>query len=285
MEMAHDDVNSTGLPGKVTPQFYQVRPSIDPTTVRFGLLGYAEVALESFEIFRKLSSEGVISPNTRFQVSLPTPVALLSYFVVPEQRLVLETAIETAMLKEVEQIQKAIPAQQLALQWDATFEVLGAAGGPQLPYPDAIEGSLRRLGHLNSFVKPEVQLGIHLCYGDLGHKHIVEPVDLAIAVAFANGFSETGRRIDFIHMPVPANRRDDTYFRPLADWKLPACTRLILGLIHYSDGLEGSRRRIEVATRHAQEFDLSTECGFGRRDPSTIPALLEIHRKLAANEN
>jgi hypothetical protein len=35
-----------------------------------------------------------------------------------------------------------------------------------------------------------------------------------------------------------------------------------------------------IAQRYAKDFDVATECGFGRRDPATIPELLHIHREL-----
>jgi hypothetical protein len=30
------------------------------------------------------------------------------------------------------------------------------------------------------------------------------------------------------------------------------------------------------------DFGIATECGFGRRDPATIPALLRLHAEVAA---
>jgi len=35
-----------------------------------------------------------------------------------------------------------------------------------------------------------------------------------------------------------------------------------------------------TADRYVQKYDIATECGFGRRDPATIPDLLKIHRDL-----
>jgi hypothetical protein len=35
-----------------------------------------------------------------------------------------------------------------------------------------------------------------------------------------------------------------------------------------------------LADRHAPAYDIATECGFGRRDPATVPELLRIHREL-----
>jgi hypothetical protein len=58
-------------------------------------------------------------------------------------------------------------------------------------------------------------------------------------------------------------------------------TELCLGLVHYTDGVEGTKRRLEVAKRLVSRFSIATECGFGRRDPGTIPELLRIHAAVA----
>jgi hypothetical protein len=89
------------------------------------------------------------------------------------------------------------------------------------------------------------------------------------------------RRIDFIHLPVP-RRATDRYFAPLADLELQPRTQLYLGLVHFRDGLEGTRRRIAHAERVVGDFGIATECGWGRREPATIPGLLALHRDASA---
>jgi hypothetical protein len=182
---------------------------------------------------------------------------------------------------ELSLIQRLIPPDRLCIQWDVCYEVVGAEGKMQLPYADAITGSIERIARLCSKVSSKAEVGIHLCYGDPGHKHIVEPTDLTISVAFAEGICRNSPRpVDFIHMPVPRDRSDESYFAPLAALALPASTRFVLGLIHYTDGIDGAQRRIAVAERYVSHFDVATECGFGRRNPTTIHDLLHIHRAL-----
>jgi len=278
------ETTTTSLPGfkdRVERTFYRVRAGVDPATLDFGDLGYADAAIESWALFSRLTSEGKIPAGTRFQVSLPTPMALLCGFVVPGDRLAVETAVEQALRRDADRLQEVIPADRLALQWDVCYEVIGADRGPKLPYDDALEGSVARIARLTGWVGEGVEMGIHLCYGDPGHKHIVEPADLGVSVAFANGICKASpRRVNYVHMPVPRGRADDAYFAPLADLDLPAGTRLILGLVHLTDGVDGSRARIAAAEKQVAEFDVATECGFGRRDPATIPDLLRIHRAL-----
>ena len=89
------------------------------------------------------------------------------------------------------------------------------------------------------------------------------------------------RPIQLIHMPVPRDRSDDAYFAPLKDLKLKPGTQLCLGLVHHTDGVAGTRRRIAAAEKFVTDFSIATECGFGRRQPETIPELLRIHAEAA----
>lgn len=50
-------------------------------------------------------------------------------------------------------------------------------------------------------------------------------------------------------MTVPRDRADDAYFSPLEGLRLQPGTVLSLGLIHYADGVEGTRRRMAAADR------------------------------------
>jgi hypothetical protein len=56
----------------------------------------------------------------------------------------------------------------------------------------------------------------------------------------------------------------------------------VLGLVHHTDGVAGTRARMATADKFVSEYDVATECGFGRRDPATIPDLLRIHREVCA---
>jgi hypothetical protein len=279
-------VTTSSLPGfkdGIARTLFKLRKDADPTEMEIGGLGYAREAIASYKVFAPFIDKGAIAPDARFKVALPTPVALVCGFVMESDRAKVERVIEQSLIAEIDLIQRSIPLDRLSIQWDVCHEVIGAEGGVRLPYADAISGSAERVGRLCGKIDPSVGLGIHLCYGDPGHKHIVEPKDLAISVAFANGICQASPRgIDFIHMPVLRARVDESYFAPLAKLRLPSSTRLVLGLVHFTDGVEGSRKRIVAAERHVKEFDIAAECGFGRRDPATIRELLRIHKALCS---
>lgn len=262
---------------------FAVRDGVDPAEIDLVALGYGAAAILSFATFSRLQDEGRLAADCRFLVAVPTPVALCCNFVVAPDQLRVEPAVEAALVHDLERMQAVIPAGRLSVQFDVCIEVVGADGGVQLPYDSHLEGALDRLERLCGHVGDQVELGFHLCYGDPGHKHLVEPEDLGTCVAFANGIVERlARPVGFIHMPVPRGRSDEAYFAPLRGIRLPAATRLVLGLVHHSDGVAGGRARMAAADRFVRSYDIATECGFGRRDPATIPELLEIHRDLCA---
>jgi hypothetical protein len=112
---------------------------------------------------------------------------------------------------------------------------------------------------------------------------VIEPTDMGDMVDYANRLTaQIERPIAQIHMPVPRDRTDAAYFAPLQRLRLPSTTRLCLGLVHYTDGLEGTKKRLEVARQFVRDFGIATECGFGHRDVEAIPALLRLHAEVAA---
>jgi hypothetical protein len=192
-----------------------------------------------------------------------------------------------ALRREIDKIASAIPHGELAIQFDVASAVFARLqrnepSGYGRSKSEMQETFSRILVALGNHVPPQVDLLYHLCYGDSAHKHVVEPTDMGDMVDFANRVSQqSARPIQLIHMPVPRDRRDDAYFLPLRELRLAPQTELCLGLVHHTDGVDGTRRRLATARRHASRFSIATECGFGRRDPATIPELLRIHAAVA----
>jgi hypothetical protein len=192
------------------------RDGVDPDGVVFET-GYAEAARASFEVFRRLQTEGAISPRTRFQVCLPTPMASGYMYVSPKAREAYMGAYERALLAALGEIVTAIPAGRLAIQWDVCQEVLVAEGFFADRPADHERQIVAELARLGDAVPAGVEMGYHLCYGSPADEHLVMPRDMGVMVGMANGVREVlGRRIDFLHMPVPKDRTDEGYFAPLA---------------------------------------------------------------------
>ncbi len=247
----------------------------------FDNLGYADAATASYRRFAQLKRDGVIPPHVRFQLSLPTPLAPVTAFVAAEHRAQVEPAYEAQVLVELAAILAKIPADQLAIQWDARLEFAMLEGITASWFGEVRSGVLERLLRLSRQIPDAVELGFHLCYGDETHGHFVVPRDTRKMVDVANALaSSLGRPLNWLHMPVPRDAGDD-YFAPLASLRLPPETELYLGVIHVEDGLDGARGRIATARRHVDTFGAASDCGWGRGGSAAVQELLGLHRELS----
>jgi len=254
-----------------------VRLSGDARAVQFGSLGYADAALASFASFDQLQRDGHLPSELRFQVSLPTPLAPISVFVEPAARAIVEPAYEQALLGELRRIVDGIDHDRLAIQWDVAVELGHLEGVWPAHFADLRAGIMDRLGRIGAAVPTDIQLGYHLCYGDFGHRHFTTPKNAALLVRLANALLHLDRPLAWIHMPVPIDWTSAAAFAPLAKLALPAQTQLYLGVVHVADGIDGTRRRMHLAAEFVPRFGIATECGWGRRDPGSIEALLALH--------
>jgi len=263
----------------------KLRPGVKASDIHFGELGYAREARVSYQDFLAARSSGAIPAKVRFQVCLPTPKSFMA-FLTPEAAEAAEPAFEQAMLRDVGRICAAIPHADLAIQWDVCFEMMMWDGRfAMMPsFPGMPETFRAMFGRLSRAVPGDVELGFHLCYGDNDAKHFIDPTDLGRAVELANLIIDSaGRPVHWIHMPVPANRADDAYFAPLKKLhrrgNLP---EVYLGLVHASDGVEGTRQRIAAAARVLPDFGIATECGMARaRTNEQVLELLRVHAEAA----
>jgi hypothetical protein len=108
---------------------YKVKPG---ETVEFGPLGYATAAISSYEDFKRARSEGKIPAGTRFQVSLPTPIAVVMTFSDPEAIQHIWPIYEKRLNEEVDEMAKAIPQPDLAIQWDIAAEICFVLENPEM---------------------------------------------------------------------------------------------------------------------------------------------------------
>jgi hypothetical protein len=258
---------------------------VQPSDIHFGELGYAREARASYLDFLEARAAGYLPSGVRFQVSLPTPWAVVVPFCQQPDAQQILPAYEAAMLREVERLCKAVPHDDLAIQWDVCVEMVQWDGRlpttPPFPGMEAVfEAQFSRLG---AAIPPGVELGFHLCYGDLDGTHFVDPVDATKMVEMANLISRAVTRpIDWIHLPVPIDRHDEPFFAPLRGLRLGQQTELFLGLVHARDGVDGAKQRIAAASRVVDRFGIASECGISRgRDPRLALDFIQTYAEVA----
>ena len=255
------------------------KPGVDPKSVTFAT-GYAADAIASFKTFDRLQKDGTIPAGAMFEVCLPTPLAPGYNYVSPKALDDFLPVFEAAILKEVAGIAAAVPHDKLSIQWDVCQEVLMWEDYYDERPANYKEQILTQLGRIGAGVPADVDLGYHLCYGSPRDEHIVQPKDMGVMVEMSNGiFSHVPRAVQFLHLPVPADRTDDAFFSPLADLKLPAETELFLGLVHYGEETD-NRARLKAAQKYVRVDGVATECGWGRKEPERVPGLLDAHAAL-----
>lgn len=272
---------------------FAVRDGVE--AIRFDRIGYADEAKRSYEIFTRLRDEGVIPPGVRFLVAYPlTESAVRAFVDTPRDFEILWRAYNDAVRRELEDLGRSVPPEDLAIQWDlaretAMIENVGFNfddAGLQTVPKDPMERYLQALAELSPSVPDGAWLGLHVCYGSLQHKegespdsaHYTPIRDLGTGVEMLNrGVAACGRRVDFVHMPVQLADQRDGHYAPLDDLDV-GDARVYLGLIDVSDGLDGALTRIELARAHLAAFGVATPCGWGRR-----PADQRIEDLLALN--
>lgn len=162
------------------------------------------------------------------------------------------------------------------LQWDGRSALIPLFPGMEQAFAAAFAA-------LSAAVSKSIELGVHLCYGDMDANHFIETIDLSMAVGFANLITNAApRTLDWIHMPVPIDRDDAAYFSPLKDLNRGPSTDLFLGLVHAGDGAEDTVRRMKGASAFVPTFVIATERGMGRaRTPQIVRELLSVHAQAA----
>jgi hypothetical protein len=266
---------------------YTLRTGFSARDVHFDNLLYADVAARSYDTFKRLKDQGKIAPGTKFQVDLVPAHSVIWLFLVESLHAEIDPIYNDALKREIDKIARAIPHDELAIQFDVASAVFARLERGNASRYGRTKGLMQEsfskiLADLGNHVPADVDLLFHFCYGDSNHRHVVEPTDMSDMVDLANrllGLIE--RPVQLIHMPVPRNRADEAYFAPLRHLDLRPQTELSLGLVHYTDGIEGTKARLAAAKQFATQFSIATECGFGRRDPHTIPELLHIHAVIA----
>ena len=259
---------------------------VDASQIHWGELGYAREARPGYEDFLAARRAGQLPDGLRFQVSLPTPWAVIMPFCRQPDAQQIYPTYEQAMLREVQRICDAIPHHDLAIQWDVCNEMLqwdGRRPG-SLSFPGMEQVFSTSFARLGGAVPEDVELGFHLCYGDYDGKHFIDPIDATKMVELANLIVRSvPRPITWIHMPVPIDRSDDAFFAPLTGLRLQPSTELYLGLVHAQDGVEGTRRRMEAARKYVPEFGIASECGISRgRDSNLALEFIKTYARAAA---
>lgn len=258
----------------------RLKADADLDTLEFPT-GYAEAAIESYAVFAAKRDAGIVPRHVRFLVCLPTPTATGYMYVSHKAHAEFHPVYERSLKLALAEIEAHIPHADLAIQIDVCQEVLLFEGYFEHRPDDYKEQVFATLSRLSAAVPDDVQLGFHLCYGSPFDAPLKRPKDMSVLVEIANGIAgAAGRRVDFMHIPVPQGRSEAAFFAPLRNLKLAPGTRVYLGLVLQGDP-DGDQARIRVAKTYLDDFGIATECGWGRTARENVQGLIDSHRLAA----
>jgi len=285
-------------PTAITSTF-RPAPGTSVEDIRFGTIHYATAARAGYEAFRRLKDDGRLAPDARYQMSIPTAFTSCLFFDWDVVR-GLWPVYERQLFENIAELYAAIPHDELAISWDVVAEFMlltGPRPREQYTFEELVDGVARAI----DAVPADVETGLHFCYGghnsngDIDTRSDVEKEwltpalrdlrDTELMVEFFSAIDARAHRpIEWLHIPVPRQHDDDAYFAPLAGLDLGQ-TELYLGLIHLTDGVEGTARKIAAAERHVRNFGVAAACGLGPivsgLSPDQIPAMIDYHREIA----
>src|SRR5262249_5943539 len=101
-------VPSQGIYSPTARSAYQgrarLRQGVEPADLHFDDLGYADWAIESYAMLKKLRDEGVPAPSIRLQVSIPSLRVIIGSRTLPPEIPKLTPAYEAGIRREIERM-------------------------------------------------------------------------------------------------------------------------------------------------------------------------------------
>jgi hypothetical protein len=213
----------------------------------------------------------------------------------------------------VEQVVRAVPPEDLAIQLDVAME---AEHEEYLRRPHVWNQPIHKIFHwtleqmaesvawLANRIPARVELGFHIC--SIWHHDPGAGQDNDVLVDAANAILDRMQRpVGYVHIPIIPEHVEAEY-APLKRLGLKPGTMLYLGLLNLADGLEGARRRINMAKTVIDPFGIAMFCGLGRAPtpgapltsnqlnppipalrratPETIGEVLDLHKAAARGD-
>ncbi|MDQ3661964.1 MAG: hypothetical protein M3454_13085 [Actinomycetota bacterium] len=262
---------------------FRLKPGV--SELSFDDLHYAAEAIDSYRIFRRLRSHGVIPAHVRFQVGFPaSSSAIEEYFSEPGDWTTVKRAYESAVRCEIDRLLEVIPPNDLAIQYDFSNEVVDLAMGdvpakywlPRQSWEEKFTRHTESLAQLWRGIPDETMLGYHWCYGTWGGWPRIAMPDLGLCVALSNeAVARSERRVDYVHMPV-IRRAGAEFFAPLKDLDIGGA-KVFLGLIHHDDEPETFRTQLAFAAAYLDDFGIAGPCGYGRVPSEELPKVMSTH--------
>jgi len=265
--------------------YFAVAPGRKFTTLD---LDYSDHFVESwpaFQAFRQTRQ----TPHV-LQVGIPghLDLALSAFGFKPTQAFRNLAPFRDATVREITKIH-AVAGDDVLFQLEIPIPLILLT---RLPAPVRPAAAGRLAAELVKVVRRSpggTRFGIHLCYGDMNHESMGDPVDSAPLVKLANALAKAwpdAQRLEFVHAPFARGHEppplDIEFYRPLAGLRLPDSVRFAAGFVHEDRTLDELRTlRDQIEALVGSTVDVGASCGLGRRDLERAEVNLELSRAVA----
>ena len=244
-------------------------------------LGVATAFTESYPVFRALRERHQL-PQLRFQVGVAGDLDLALFSLGPAAALPHRRAFTELIIRELRAV-RAVAGDDVVFQLELPAESVLVS---QLPAAARRVAAARLASGLRALVQclpAGSRFGVHLCFGDLGHKALVDPDDAAPLVTLANAVGRAwpaGRPLDYVHVPLAAGEHPPSsapaFYAPMRGLRLPRGTSVVAGFVHEDlDPAQYTRVLALVEGAVGGRVDVAAACGLGRRSPEAAARVLD----------
>ena len=235
----------------------------------------------SLPVFSQIRADTGLN-DLAFQVGIPGDLDIALFTLGPVGAFRHRRAFMDATLREIHTIHGKA-GSSVVFQLELPVELVFVTQMPRLLRPAMATFLARGVRRLARLSPQGARFGIHLCLGDLGNKALGRMWDAQLLVVLANAILRSwpsGRPLEYVHAPLAAGDdpapRDEAFYQPLSQLRLPADVRFIAGFVHEASSADEHRRILGVIEGQLGcRVDVATACGLGRRTPEAAAITMD----------
>ncbi|MGI9622076.1 MAG: hypothetical protein ACR2PK_04500 [Acidimicrobiales bacterium] len=248
-------------------------------------LGWSTFARQSYPLFKQQAARSG-RDDLRFQVGLPTALGMTFGMMSPLNALRYSKPFTKRLAFEANEILDFTDGD-VQFQLEVPGELALAYRLPSF----AVGLSTRTILDLVGRIRPEAPFGIHVCFGDLNNKALINAPTLDKLVNFTTSIVAkwpTTHELNYIHIPLAEAEDpppiDTDWYAPLAHLDLPEGVRFVAGFVHDRRTPEEHLEILGILDGLRPDgVDVASSCGLGRRDRDTALGLLDVTMELTQN--
>ena len=262
----------------------KLRPKRPPSEIHNHLnFGYHDYFKANYPIFKHLREEHNL-PDLKFQVGVPTGLGIAFSMMQPITALRYTDAINKRVAYEINEILKIAP-DDVVIQIEVPAELKVA-----YTLPNFMMGlALRSINGLVTKIDIPVQIGVHICLGDLNNIALTQAKTLDKMVRFSNLMIQSWspqHQLVYVHYPlaeaITPPTTDKAYYQPLSDINLPKDVRFVAGFVHEGNSEQANEQILQIIEEtYGRQVDIACSCGLGRRTNEAAKDLMDNMNQIA----